>query len=92
MILPPQKYQHLLAAILHPLSHYLKKQKEQPLSDAFTIPPDQYYNRNLKGWMVSLSMIMCHINRLPILLGVSMFAGSPIHEPIVWSIQPAEIV
>ena len=50
-ILPPQKYQKLLAAILHQLRDYLNPPKKQPLSDPSTTPhPDHYYNSSLKGW------------------------------------------
>ena len=49
-ILHPQKYQHLLAAILHPLRDHLNPPKKQPLSDPSTTHPDHYYNGSLKGW------------------------------------------
>jgi len=50
-ILHPQKYQHLLAAILHLLRDYLNPPKKQPLSDlSTTTHPDHYYNGRLKGW------------------------------------------
>jgi len=50
-ILYRQKYQHLLAAILHPLRDHLNPPKRQPLSDPSTTPhPDHYYNGSLKGW------------------------------------------
>jgi len=50
-ILHPQKYQHLLVAILHPLRDHLNSPKKQPLSDPSTTPhPDHYYNGSLKGW------------------------------------------
>jgi len=50
-ILPPQMYQHLLGAILHPLRDPLNPPKRQPLSDPSTTPhPDHYYNGSLKGW------------------------------------------
>ena len=50
-ILHPQKYQHLLAAILHPVRDHLNPPIKQPLSDpSTTTHPDHYYNGSLKGW------------------------------------------
>ena len=50
-ILHPQKYQHLLAAILHLVRDHLTPPKKQPLSDpSTTLHPDHYSNSSLKGW------------------------------------------
>ena len=50
-ILHPQKYQHLLPAILYPLRDHLNPPKKHPLCDPSTTPySDHYYNGSLKGW------------------------------------------
>jgi len=50
---PPRNelYQHLLAAILHPVRDHLNPPKKQTLSDlSTTLNPDHYYDGSLKGW------------------------------------------